>query len=423
MACELDIDALNFAEIVRPGSTVCWGQAAAEPITLTECLLAQRAAIGRFGAFIGFGWSATPDVEFCDYVQFTSYCGTGANRRLAAAGKLNILPCHYSELSKVLQQRVDVLLLQLAPSDEKDVYSLSVACDYLLPLISSARIVVAEVNDRAPFTFCERAVHANEIDIIVRTSRPLSQDEPYVSGPIESAIAQKVAGLVEDSSVLQIGIGAVPECVCRALSGHRDLGIHSGLIGDGIVDLMEKGAVTNARKSIDEGVSVAGLLTGTNRLRRFAHRNPRILLRSSSYTHSQAVMRQLDRFTAINSAVEVDLTGQVNSETVRGRYVGAVGGAVDFLRGAHASRGGLPIIALPATAAGSNGRASRIVAKLGGPVSSSRADAGVFVTEHGIADLRGVPLSQRVKRMIAIADPAFRGDLEREASVAAAGEW
>jgi acetyl-CoA hydrolase len=286
----------------------------------------------------------------------------------------------------------------------------------LVPLIDSARIVVAEVNDRAPFTFCERTVRADDIDIIVRTSRPLPEAESHTSGSAETAIAERIAGLVEDGAVLQIGIGAIPDCVIRALSGHRDLGVHSGLITDGIVDLIASGAVTNARKRIDTGVSVTGLLAGSRRLAEFAHRNPKILLRSTAYTHSQSVIENLDRFTAINSAVEVDLTGQINSETAQGRYVGAVGGAVDFLRGAHGSRGGLPIVALPAAAKGQNGPASRIVYKLGGPVSTSRADAGIIVTEYGVADLRGLPVAQRVGRMIAIADPAFRENLEREAS-------
>ena len=415
MPCEYDVRALNLAEIIRPGDTVCWGQAAAEPLVLTASVLAQRVAIGGFNAFIGIGWSDTPDVASCDYLHFTSYCGIGTNRLLAAAGKLNILPCHYSALSRILEQRVDVLFLQLAPADETGVYSLSLACEYLLPLISSARIVVAEVNDRAPFTYCERMVQADDIDIIVRTSRPLAEAESYAFGQAEIVIAERVAELVEDGAVLQIGIGAIPDCVVRALSDHRDLGVHSGLITDGIADLIENGAVTNARKRIDTGVSVTGLLAGSRRLAEFAHRNPKILLRSTDYTHSQSVIKNLDRFTAINSAVEVDLTGQINSEVVHGRYVGAIGGAVDFLRGAHGSRGGLPIIALPAAALGRNGSTSRIVSKLSGPVSSSRADAGIIVTEYGIADLRGIPLAQRVDRMIAIADPAFQKNLEREA--------
>jgi len=421
MTRELDIGALNFAEIVRPDDTVCWGQAAAEPLALTRALLAQRAAIGAFNVFIGFGWSDTVDVRFCDHIQYSSYCGVGSNRRVAAAGKLSILPCHYSQIAEVLRHQVDVLLLQLAPPDEDGNYSLSLACEYLLPLIDTARIVVAEVNEQAPFTPCERFIRAEELDIIVRTSHPLAPVEVSVAERAELAIAQHVAGLIEDKAVIQIGIGAIPECVVRALGGHRDLGVHSGMINDDIADLMEAGVVTNACKSIDQGITVAGVLVGGQRLAKFVHRNPRIMLRTSEYTHAYSVIRMLDRFTAINSAVEVDLTGQINSETANGRYVGAVGGAADFLRGAHASRGGLPIVALPATVATRSGSTSRIVAKLSGPVSTSRADAGIFVTEYGIADLRGLPLARRVERMIAIAAPTFRDTLQREVASYPAG--
>ena len=416
MARELDIGALNFVEIVQPGDTVCWGQAAAEPLALTRSLLAQRAAIGGFNAFVGFNWSDTVDVAYCDHVRYTSYCAIGSNRRLAAAGKLDIIPCHYSQLTEILRRKVDVVLLQLAPPDENGNYSLSLACEYLLPLIDSARTIVAEVNDRAPFVPCERLVRADELDIIVRTSRPLAAVESSIPGRAELAIAKHVAGRIEDGAVLQMGIGAIPECVVRALFAHRDLGVHSGMISDGIAELIEAGSVTNAYKNVDRGVAIAGVLVGSERLAKFADRNPNILLRSAEYTHSHSVLKTLDRFTAINSAVEVDLTGQINSETANGRYVGAVGGAVDFLRGAHASRGGLPIVALPATAVTGSGSASRIVAKLSGPVTTSRADAGIFVTEYGIADLRGLPLASRVKQMIAIADPSFRETLQREAA-------
>ena len=218
MAREFDIGALNFAEIVRSGDTVCWGQAVSEPLTLTRALLAQRAAIGGFNVFVGFGWSDTVDVAYCDHVQYISYCGIGSNRRLAAVGKLSILPCHYSQLAEVLRRQVDVLLLQLAPPGADGNYSLGLACEYLLPLIDSARIVVAEVNDQAPFTPCERLIRAEELDIIVRTSRPLAPVEVSVPEKAELAIAKHVVGLIEDKAVLQIGIGAIPECVVRALA-------------------------------------------------------------------------------------------------------------------------------------------------------------------------------------------------------------
>jgi acetyl-CoA hydrolase len=191
----------------------------------------------------------------------------------------------------------------------------------------------------------------------------------------------------------------------------RDLGVHTGSIGDGIATLCEAGVVTNARKAIDAGVCVGGVIIGSARVRQFAHRNPALELRGTEYTHDANVLRRFDRFVAINSAVEVDLTGQVNAEVAAGTYVGAVGGAGDFLRAAQASRGGVPIIAMPSTA----GRHSRIVARLAGPTTIPRSDACVIVTEYGVADLRGLSLAQRHSRMIDVAHPDHREALEREA--------
>src|SRR5690606_34878605 len=188
----------------------------------------------------------------------------------------------------------------------------------------------------------------------------------------------------------------------------RDLGGHSGLIRDAVADLMEAGVITNARKSLDRGRSVGGMLMGTRRLFSFAHRNPAVQLRETGYTHDLSVLAAQDRLVAINSAVEVDLSGQISAELVAGDYVGAVGGAVDFLRGAARSKGGLPIVALPSTA----GSTSRIVPALSGPVSTARADAGLVVTEYGVADLRGQPLRSRYERMLAIAHPDHRRALE-----------
>jgi acetyl-CoA hydrolase len=187
--------------------------------------------------------------------------------------------------------------------------------------------------------------------------------------------------------------------------------VHSGLLPDPLVDLMEQGVVTGERKSLDRGLAVGGMLHGSRRLFDYADRNERIALRDTDYTHAAGVLAAQDRFVALNAAVEVDLSGQVNAEVARGRYIGAVGGAGDFLRGAARSRGGIPVVMLPARA----GTASRIVARLSGPVSTSRSDAGVVVTEHGIADLRGLSLRQRAERMIAIAAPEDRAALDQAA--------
>lgn len=246
----------------------------------------------------------------------------------------------------------------------------------------------------------------------MHTDRPLPEIGQAAPGPVERAIAGHVSGLVEDGATLQAGLGAIPEAVLDRLTDRRDLGVHSGAIGDAVARLTAGGGVTNARKSRDRGITVAGLALGGRPVHELIHRNPAVQFRSTRYTHDVGVLSSIERFVALNSAVEVDLTGQVNAELAAGRYVGAVGGAADFLRGAARSRGGLPIVALPSLAGGR----SRIVSRLSGPVSTSRADAGLIVTEHGVADLRGQPLAQRIRRMIDIAAPQFRAALEQEAN-------
>ncbi len=413
MSKELELNALDFGALVRPGEQVIWGQANAEPLPLTQALMAQRHAIGGFSVFLGVSYSDTLKAEYADCIRFSAYCGSGGNRALARAGQLDILPSHYSHLSDLIATRrlkADVLLLQLAPANVRGEYSLSIAHDYLIPALETARVVIAEVNERSPWTHGERTVVDADLDYIVRTARaPLELVHPR-PGTVEQAIARRVAALIEDGATLQFGLGAMPEAILAQLGDRRDLGVHSGAIGDQVAALTQAGAITNARKSIDRGVSIAGIMFGSQRLHDFAHCNPQLQFRSPAYTHGARILAQVERFTAINSAVEVDLSGQINAEVAAGIYVGAVGGAVDFLRAAHQSKGGLPIVALPSMA----GRHSRIVTRLNGPVSTSRSDAGIIVTEYGEADLRGAGLAERARRMLAIAHPDQREQLERD---------
>ena len=390
-----------------------WGQANAEPLPLTQALMAQRHAIGNFGVFLGVTYSDTLKTEYTDCIRFSAYCGSGGNRALAKAGKLDILPSHYSQLGELIAGRrlkADVLLLQLAPANERGEYSLSIAHEYLIPALKTARVVVAEVNERAPWTHGERPIVDADLDYIVHSARaPLELHHPQ-PGEVELAIARNVAALIEDGATLQFGLGAMPEAILAQLADRRDLGVHSGAIGDQVAALMQAGVITNARKRIDPGISTAGIMFGSRRLHDFAHRNSQIQFRSPAYTHGARVLSQIDRFTAINSAIEVDLSGQINAEVAAGTYVGAVGGAVDFLRAAQNATGGLPIVALASMA----GRHSRIVAALNGPVSTPRSDAGIIVTEYGVADLRGAGLAERARKMIAIAHPDQRERLERD---------
>lgn len=410
----IDVDRLDLSEIVKAGDVVAWGQACAEPLTLTRGLMAARRKIGPIGAFIGISLGATPDPSYADDVRFMSFCGTGTNRRLAGAGKLDILPIHYSDLPAALERRVDVLMLQLAQAPDGR-YSLAAACDYVQDLARTARTVIAEVNRQAPFT--DAAIDVSEIDYLVHTDYGPLELEHAEPSDVDRRIAARVADLVEDGATMQFGLGAIPETVAALLGNRRDLGLHTGIMSDAAMELMLSGAITNALKPFDAGKSVTGSLLGSRRLLDFADHNPAISMRPISYTHALSRLAELPRFTAVNSAVEVDLRGQANTEMAGGRYVGAVGGAVDFARGAKNSVGGLPILALPSTAVLRDGSsASRIVCDLSGPATIGQADSGIVVTEHGHADLRGLSLSERVKSLVAIAAPEFRDELRAAAS-------
>ncbi|MCE5289468.1 MAG: acetyl-CoA hydrolase [Nocardiaceae bacterium] len=397
---------IDFRELIRPGDFLVWGQACAEPVTLVEQLLRQRAELGGITCFIGIPVAETVRPEHADHIRFVSYCGSGTNSHLAAEGLLDIYPGAYSTLPQFVRQ-ADVVLVQCPPADEAGRYSLGLADDYLTAAIDAARTVVVEINDRLPRTHCQRYLSDADIDVVVRTSRPVAANAVAAPAPELVTIGQFVADLVPDGSTLQFGIGAVPEAVLASLTDCNDLGIHSGILTDAAVDLIDRGVVTNARKTVDRGVSVAALLMGGERLFQHVDRNPHVLVAPISYTHDPARLASQHRFVAINSAVEVDLTGQINAETAGGRYVGAVGGGSEFLRAAHRSAGGVPIVALPST----SGKHSRIVSHLSGPVTTTRSDAGVFVTEFGVADLRGLTLHQRRERMLAIAHPDHRDAL------------
>ena len=403
--------------LIRPGDTLWWGQATAEPLTLTRAVVQHRHALaqgGRLRVFVGIGASDTLQPGQADAIDFFGYAAGGPHRALAQAGVLDILPSHYSHLPGLIRAGVlpaDVVLLQVSPPDAQGRYSLGLVQEYLPAAIERARVVIAEVHPDVPWTHGGLHLQASDFALLIDAEHPPLDQSRSAPGPVEQAIARHVAGWVEDGATLQLGIGNLPEAVLAALHGHRDLGLHSGAVGDGIAALAEAGVLTNARKSLDTGVGIGGILMGGERLRRWAHRNPQIELRGTDYTHDPEVLAASHKLTAINAAIEVDLTGQINAEVAAGCYVGAVGGAVDFLRGAARSKGGLPIVALPATAKGK----TRIVAQLSGPVSTPRSDAGLIVTEHGVADLRGQTLSRRVRRLIDIAAPEHRADLERQA--------
>jgi acetyl-CoA hydrolase len=406
---------LDFARWVRADDLVVWGQGSAEPRGLTRRLLAQRADVGGFRCFVG---TPSPDtavtVEHADHVRFFSYAGGGVNGKLIGQGALDVLPVAYSELPGLLSAgplRADVCLVQVAPPDSAGRFSMGLACEYLDAAVAAARVVVAEVNPGVP-RLAGRALRPDEIDVLVAADSPPAAITHGHPSPAEQAIAERIAGLVEDGATLQVGLGRLPDAVVRALAGHRHLGVHSGLIGDSIAELMRSGAIDNSRKRIDPGVTVTGLLLGSPTLFEFVDGRSDVVLHPTAYTHDPRNLIEVGQLAAINSAVEIDLTGQVNAEVGGGRYVGAVGGAAEFLRSAARSPGGLPILGMSATGPGG----TRIVAALSGPVSTPRSDVGLVVTEFGVADLRGQSLRARRERMLAIAHPDHRDELAAASS-------
>jgi acyl-CoA hydrolase len=302
--------------------------------------------------------------------------------------------------------------VQVAPADDSGRYSLGLVSDYIRSAIRKARHVIVEVNAQVPQVSCVEPLSADEIDLMIETDRPLIEVPAAAPTDLDRAIAQIAGAFIPDRATLQMGIGAVPEAVMSQLRDRRDLSVHSGMVGDSLVDLIECGAVTNAFKELDPGITITGALIGTRRLFDFCHRNPQVRMHPSSYTHDITVLAKLSRFISLNSAIEVDLSGQVNAEIAGGQYVGAVGGQVDYVRAAALSPGGCSMIALPSTA--QDGALSRIVPTLSGPVTTARSDVDIVITEFGAAQLRGRSLSERARALIAIAHPAHRDMLERQ---------
>lgn len=406
---------LDLREFLRPGDRVVLGNACGEPVTLAEALLAQAGSIGGLSAFLATSFSGVFTPEAAAGLTVLSMGAIGALRTLAQAGRLGVIPCHLGQVGPMIEAGLigcDVAFVQVSPADAEGNHSLGLVSDYIRAAVARARVVVAEINEQVPFTYGERLAAA-EMDYAVPVSRPPVEVRPAAATATDEAIARHATAYVEDGSVLQVGIGALPDAILRLLGDRRDLGVHSGMASDGLVDLTEAGVITNGRKPIDRGVSIVGNLIGTRRLHAFAHRNPGIRMCDTSYTHEPAVLARLDRLVTINSAVEVDLTGQVNAEQTGDSYLGGTGGQVDFVRAGARSPGGHAIIALPATARG--GTVSRITARLSGPVTTARSEVDVIVTEFGAAELRGRTLAERARRLAAVAHPAFQDDLEREA--------
>ena len=337
-------------------------------------------------------------------------------RKAIEDGAADFVPIFLSDIPSLFLTRkvpLDVALLQLSPPDSHGNCTLGTSVDASLAASLTARYIVAEINDRMPRTLGNTLVPFSKVHAFIHTNRPLHEHKSGPSSPVEDAIGEHVAALVDDGATLQMGIGAIPDAALRRLGNKRDLGVHSEMFSDGIVDLVEAGAITNRRKHVHPGRIVTSFVLGTERLYKFVHDNPMVEFHPCDRTNDTSIIRKNPGVVAINSALEIDLSGQVVADSIGFRIYSGIGGQMDFIRGAALSPGGKPIIALPSTAAG--GSASRIVPALrpGAGVVTTRGHVHWVVTEYGAVNLFGQTLRQRAEALIGIAHPDVRGDLRR----------
>ncbi len=335
-------------------------------------------------------------------------------------GRADFTPVFLSEIPGLFRQRIvplDVALIQVSPPDEHGFCSYGVEVGVTKAAAESSRIVIAEVNDRMPRTLGDSFIHVSKLTHVVPVSYPLPEFKMGEITELERQIGCHVASLIEDGSTMQMGIGGIPDAVLTFLGDKKDLGVHTELFSDGVIDLVNRGIINNEKKTLHPGKIVAGFLLGTRRLYDFVHDNPIVELHPTEYVNDPFRIAQNNKMVAINSAIEVDLTGQVCADSIGPRLYSGVGGQVDFIYGASRSRGGKPIIALPSTAEVKGQKISKIVPLLkhGAGVVTTRNHVRFVVTEHGIADLYGKTIRQRARALIAIAAPEFREELERQA--------
>ncbi|MGA9523371.1 MAG: GNAT family N-acetyltransferase [Myxococcaceae bacterium] len=405
---------------VKPGRRILVGSGAAEP-----CILVN--GLDKYGAhlqdnevvhILTLGTAPYVRPELQDRFRHTAFF-IGPNVREAIhEGRADFLPVFLSEIPELIRTRrirIDVALIQVSPPDAHGFVSLGVSVDVVRAAVDTAELILAEVNPRMPRTHGDSYVHISRIDRLVPVDVPLLELDPSPPGPEAHEIARHVAILIPDGATLQAGIGQIPDATLEALSGHQDLGLHTEMLSDGVMRLAERGVITGRKKTLLPGKMVASFIMGSRTLYAWAHEHPALELRSSEFTNDPFVIARNDRMVSINAALAVDLTGQVASDTLMGKFYSGIGGQVDFIRGASRSRGGRAIIALRSTA--KNGTVSRIQAVLeqGAGIVTSRGDVRYVVTEYGVADLWGKNVRERAVALIEIAHPKFRAELLEEA--------
>lgn len=405
---------------VKSGNRIFISGNAATPFMLMESLAARKDELRDVEVnhvlLIGEDPFSKPGME--GHFRHNSLFVGPADRDAVNAGRSDYVPTFLFEIPSLFTRRyipLDAALIHVSPPDEHGFMSFGVECLASKAAAESARIVIAQVNDRMPRTLGDSFIHVSRVHHLVEVSTELAELERNPPSEVEFRIGKHVAELVEDGSTLQLGIGGIPDAVLQSLNDKHDLGVHTEMISDGTIRLIDAGIITNAKKTLHPGKIIATFVFGSHRLYDYVDNNPYFELHPCDYTNDPFIVAQNEKMVAINSAIEVDLTGQVCADSIGTRIYSGFGGQLDFIRGASYSKGGKPIIALGSTA--KNDTMSRIVPMLkpGAGVVTTRGDVHYIVTEYGVADLHGKNLRQRVRALIDIAHPNFREQLERYA--------
>lgn len=404
---------------IKSGDRVVVGHATGSPEVLIRAMLDNKDAYENVEIvhMVAMGPSEYCLPENSSHFIHNSLFAGATTRKAIHDGRAVFTPSHFSQIPRLFTEKilpVDVTLCMLSTPDEHGYCSFGISVDYTKPAAESSKTVIAEVTPHMPRTLGDAFIHVSDIDYIVECdSRPIELKPPEI-GPTDEAIGGYCAELIRDGDCLQLGIGAVPDSMLGFLTDKRDLGIHTEMFSDGVVDLVKRGVITCARKNFHPNKMVATFFMGTQKLYRFIHNNPKVEMFTVDYTNNPAIIARNDNVVSINSSLQVDLTGQAASESIGYKQFSGTGGQADFVRGAAWSKGGRSIIAFHSTAA--KGKLSRIVPRLdeGATVTTTRTDIHYIVTEYGIADMRGKSVHQRAEALINIAHPDFRGDLKKE---------
>lgn len=414
------LSAADAVRVVRNGDTIIVPTAVGEPPALLNALSEQRrdfrdVRVSQILAVRKFGYL---DPETVDHVRHEAYFFSGASRAGGQEGWIDYIPAYFSELPVLIERGLipaDVVFSMASPMDEHGFFSLALAADYTMAAIEKARAIVLEVNPNVPFANGDCHIHVSQVTALVESEEPVLEVGLPKIGPVQEAIGKHVAELIPDGATLQIGYGAIPDAVVMQLTHKHDLGIHTEMVGDGIMTLVEAGVITNRRKNYHHGKMLATFALGSKKLYQFMNRNPALEMHPVDFTNDPFLAGQNDNLHAINATMQVDFMGQCGSESLGTAPYSGTGGQADFVRAANRSRGGKAFIVLPSTA--KNDSISRIVPTLskGTHVTTSKNDINYVVTEHGVAQLRGKTAKQRCAELIAIAHPDFRAEL-REAA-------